>query len=179
MEGDPAGVQVRGSEPPLSRAWNAPPPPAPARAAAAGGPVRRPRRGLSLPSITFSSPCSPSAFKVAPVGGRDSAGALGAAGGARRSGAEAAARSGRAGRSRRRPGFTPAGKEPGSRAWLRETRRSSRLLARISCAWMLFRKMRFIRGVFLKAPPRPVMLTVRLEENSALPPGSHPKHISS
>lgn len=67
MEGDPAGVQVRGSELALSRAWNAPP--APAAAAAACGPVRRPRRRrLSLPSITFSSPCSPSGFKVPPRG---------------------------------------------------------------------------------------------------------------
>lgn len=118
--------------------------------------------------------------KWTPVGGRNSAGPLGTAG--EENGAEAAARSERAGWAKpaRRPGFTLAGKEPGFLAWLAETRRSSGLLARVSCAWILFRKMYFIRGVFLKALPPPCnakcMLRGKLSSSSGL---SHPKHISS
>lgn len=87
--------------------------------------------------------------KCPPAGGRDSAGPLGTAG----------EESGGRGCGERRarwakPGFTPSGKVPGRLAWLAETRRSSGLRARISCAWILFRKMYFIQGVFFKAPPR-------------------------
>lgn len=76
-----------------------------------------------------------------------------------------------------RPGFTPSETEPGFLAWLAETHGSSRPLAGMSRAWILFRKTHFIPGAFFKAPP--VMLNVCLEKNSALPPWlSCLKHIS-
>lgn len=174
MEGDPAGVQVRGSEPALSRAWNAPLPPAPAPEAAAGGPVRRPRRGLSLPSITCSSPCSPSAFKVAPRG---------------RPGFGGSPRNGQRG-------------EPGQRqrreaGGLGEARAQTRVHSDRKGAWVsglargdspqlrapgsglgfpvlgyYLGKCILSEGYFLKLSHLPVMLNVCLEKNSALPPGS-------
>lgn len=151
MEGRPAAGQVRGSEPARSGAWNAPLPPAPAAAAAAavcGPPPPAPPR--SLPSFDpLRLALLPFRFQSAPrpKGGRGSAGPLEMAreeNGSRGGGSEE--RAGRAPRAQTR--LHSLRKELGWRAWLAETRRSSRLPAGISCAWLLFRKMSFIRGVF-------------------------------
>ena len=77
------------------------------------------------------------------------------------------------------PRSTPSEKESGFQARLPETRGSRRPLARISCAWKLFREIYFVTGVFFKAPLYVYALNICLEKNTALPPRlSCPKHRS-
>ena len=131
-----------------------------------------PRRGLSLPSTTFGSPCSPLGFKVVPSG-RPGLG---------RSHAESAReeRKSRSSRARRPAGWAktvwypvplpPKRRQDFRLGWHKPAGAGGLWLGFPVYAWKLFREIYFIPGVLLKAYIYIYMLNKCLEKNAALPP---------